>query len=491
VTTGQVEPLPAGFQVRLDPVTRTLDEHTLVGGAPLRVLRLSPTGRSALAELLAGPIRTSAAGKLARTLTDGGLAFAQPPSKAEPLTVTVVIPVRGRAESLDRCLAALGGRHPVIVVDDASVDPTAVARVAEAHGAALIRRPVNGGAGAARNTALAVVDSDVVAFLDSDCIPESDWIDRLIGHLADPLVAIAAPRITPRVATSAVGRYDRVSCSLDLGPRPAVVAPGTPVAYVPTAALVARCSALRAVAAAGAVFDESMRVGEDVDLVWRLHADGWRVRYDPAICVDHEEPSTWKGLLARRHRYGTSAAPLAHRHPDNTMPLVLVPAAALAVAGVLTGRPVLALSGVAGTVVTMHRALRLAGLPSRYTASAVGKTLGNTWLGIGRYVNQFALPVALAAVVGKPSPRRTAMTALVLSPAVHTWLTRRPDLDIGRTALAQLADDFAYGTGVWSGCVQHRTLRPLKPVLRNTMRRAGENAALTASHRSQSQPSEF
>ena len=27
----------------------------------------------------------------------------------------------------------------------------------------------------------------------------------------------------------------------------------------------------------------------------------------------------------------------------------------------------------------------------------------------------------------------------------------------------QLADDLAYGTGVWFGCIQHRTLDPLLP----------------------------
>src|SRR5262249_18525531 len=65
--------LPAGFGVVIDPGTKQLDPDTLFGGAPARVLRLSRAGRTALAELRAGPVRSAAAGRLARKLTDAGL----------------------------------------------------------------------------------------------------------------------------------------------------------------------------------------------------------------------------------------------------------------------------------------------------------------------------------------------------------------------------------------------------------------------------------
>ena len=50
----------------------------------------------------------------------------------------------------------------------------------------------------------------------------------------------------------------------------------------------------------GAVFDPALRVGEDVDLVWRLVAAGLAVRYDPAVEVEHDEPTTWPDLFERR-----------------------------------------------------------------------------------------------------------------------------------------------------------------------------------------------
>ena len=270
-------PLPAGFGVAFDSGTKQLAEDILFGGAPARVLRLSRTGRAALAELWAGPVRSGAAGRLARKLTDTGLAHPRPPAPAARPDVTVLIPVRDRAVLLDRCLSALGDSYPVLVVDDGSEDPGAVADVAAAHGAALVRRPVNGGPGAARNTGLLSVATDLVAFLDSDCVPEPGWIERLAAHLADPAVAAAAPRMVAVPAgPSWAGRYTTAACCLDLGDAEARVVPGTRVAYVPTAALVVRRAALARGAGAGSVFDPALRWGEDVDLVWRLHAAGWR-----------------------------------------------------------------------------------------------------------------------------------------------------------------------------------------------------------------------
>ena len=84
-----------------------------------------------------------------------------------------------------------------------------------------------------------------------------------------------------------------------------------------------------------------MRVAEDVDLVWRLTAAGWRVRYEPRAIVEHEHPvrtsTTW---LRRRAFYGTGAALLAARHGSAVAPVVLAPtSAAVWVLLLVGGRP--------------------------------------------------------------------------------------------------------------------------------------------------------
>ncbi len=465
--------LPAGFGVVIDPGTRQLDADTLFGGSPARVLRLSRAGRAALAELRAGPVRGDAAGRLARKLTDTGLAHPRPPELVSRPDVTVLIPVRDRAVLLDRCLSALGDRYPVLVVDDGSGDPGAVAGVAAAHGAALVRREVNGGPGAARNTGLLNVATGLVAFLDSDCVPDPDWIERLAAHLADPAVAAAAPRMVAVPAGPGwAGRYTTAACCLDLGDAEARVVPGTRVAYVPTAALVVRRAALAGGARAGDVFDPALRWGEDVDLVWRLHAAGWRIRYDPAVRVSHHEPSGWPALLARRFRYGSSAAPLALRHPGQVPPLVLHPWPALTVAGLLAGRPELAGLSFAGSVLAMRRTVRRAGVPARGVVPAMLDGTRQTWLGMGRYACQYGMPVLAAALAapGGAGParrwaRRAAAASLLLGPPLTAWSARRRSLDPVRYVLGHLADDVAYGAGVWAGALRARSMAPVRPVI--------------------------
>lgn len=465
--------MPAGFRVVLDPGTKQIDDATVSGGSPARVLRLTGAGAAAMAELRAGPVRSRAAGALARKLTDAGLAHPRPPDPAARPDLTVLIPVRDRPAMLARCLAALGRSYQVVVVDDGSRDPAAVAAAAAAHGATLVRRPGNGGPAAARNTGLAQVASELVAFLDSDCVPEPGWIEKLAAHFADPAVAAAAPRIVPVPAGGTwASRYTAACCCLDLGDAEARVAPGTRVGYVPTAALVARRAALLEVAGDAGVFDPALRWGEDVDLVWRLHEAGWRVRYDPAGRVRHHEPGTWPGLLTRRFRYGTSAAPLALRHPDRVPPLVLHPWPALTVAGLLSRSPAAAGLSLAASVLAMRRTLRQAGLPARGALPAMLSATRQTWLGIGRYSCQFGAPLLAAALVvpggtsrARRWGRRAAAASLLLGPPLTAWSARRPALGPVRYVLGHLADDMAYGAGVWAGAAQARTAIPVRPVI--------------------------
>jgi mycofactocin glycosyltransferase len=458
-------PLPEGFGVAFDPGTQFVGSDVLFGGSPPRLLRLNAAGVRALDELRGGRVGSAASGRLARRLTDTGLAHPRPPEPGRPAEVTVVIPVRDRAGGLDRCLSALGGRYPVIVVDDGSADPGAVARVCREHSARLVRRPVPGGPGPARNDGLAMVATPLVAFLDSDCAAGPEWIARLAAHFADPMVGAVAPRVRPVTGSGTAGRYLAARAPIDLGPAEARVAPLTRLSYVPTAALLARAAALPA-----GGFDPGLRYGEDVDLVWRMAGAGWRVRYDPGAEVSHTEPGRWRQLLARRLRYGSSAAPLARRHPGQVPPLILQAWPAGAVAALLAGRPVTALAAYAAGTGQLVRLLRDWGVPPSGVLGPMAGSVRQTWLDAGRWSAQFALP-AVAAGLARPGGgsrraracRRIALASLVLGPPAAEWLRSRPRLDPLRFTLGYLADEAAYGIGVCRGALAERLAEPLLP----------------------------
>jgi mycofactocin system glycosyltransferase len=426
------------------------------------MLRLSDDGRSAWAHLRDGTVGSVREGVLARRLTDAGLAHPRP-AVASASDVVVVVPVRDRAGRLDRCLEALGAGDRVIVVDDGSADPAAIAAVAGRHNARLVRRASSGGPAVARNLAIEEVTSELVAFVDSDCRVPTDWLDRLAGHFADSAVGAVAPRVVS-ARHDASGRYRHRCGLLDLGPDAARVQPLGVVGYVPTAALVVRRSALAEVGA----FDNDLRYGEDVDLVWRLDAAGWRVRYDPAVEVHHDEPVDWPARLAKRLRYGTAAAPLAVRHPGASAHLVAAPWPLGFVVGVLSGRPKLAALAAAGTYVSTRRALRSAGVTELSAGRYAAESLVGTWRGVGRYSTQFAVPLLAAATL--PRRRRIGRLATLAALAVAAPITehrgRRPEVALPRFVAGRLADDAAYGVGVYAGCVEQRTLSPLKVVIR-------------------------
>jgi mycofactocin system glycosyltransferase len=351
----------------------------------------------------------------------------------------------------------------VVVVDDGSADPAAVCATAGRHGARVLRHDVSRGPAAARNAGLAAAGTDLVAFVDSDCVPRPGWAGVLAGHTADPRLALVAPRITALESTAAgwVERYETAVSALDMGPHPAPVAAGTAVSYVPSAALLARRRAL------GSGFDESMRVAEDVDLVWRLTSAGWRVRYEPAAAVAHEHPATTREWLRRRAFYGTGAAQLAARHGAAVAPVVVSPWTAAACALLLSGRRsgVLAAGGV--LVVTAARlARRLARPGERPTAglAAVLVLRGSAAAGrtLARSATRHHWPLALAAAAASRRARRWVGGAAVAD-AVLAWWPHRRAVGPLRFAAARRLEDLAYGAGLWWGALCARDARALLP----------------------------
>jgi len=291
-------PLPVGFRLFGDANLRRASDGTVLwGGTPLRLLRLTEAGAALATRLLAGePVADARSGALARRLLDAGLAHPCPPNDAAVPALAVVVPAQDRLIELDRCLAALDGLA-VTVVDDASSDVAGVAEVVARHRARLVRRDVNGGPAAARNSGVVATEGEVIAFVDSDCVVAGDVLRALARHLADPAVAGVSPRIADPL--------------LDMGDRPALVRHGGVVPYVPATAVVVRRTALVEVGG----FDESLRYGEDVDLVWRLATAGWSVRYDPSAVAEHATSRGYRARVARRYDYGTSVGPLSRRHP--------------------------------------------------------------------------------------------------------------------------------------------------------------------------------
>lgn len=112
--------------------------------------------------------------------------------------VSVVVPSCNRSGQLRRCLEALALQthqaFEVIVIDDGSTDDTGemVGQVSRDHpGMQLryLRNERNLGANPSRNRGIAASRGAFVAFLDSDCVAEPEWLDRLVAGFSDDRIA--------------------------------------------------------------------------------------------------------------------------------------------------------------------------------------------------------------------------------------------------------------------------------------------------------------
>ncbi|MGH3520295.1 MAG: glycosyltransferase family 2 protein, partial [Haloechinothrix sp.] len=251
----------------------------------------------------------------------------------------------------------------------------------------------------------------------------------------------------------AIARYESDRSSLDMGRHPAAVRPMSRVSYVPSAALVVRRSALSTLGG----FDEALRYGEDVDLVWRLIASGATVRYQPESVVWHQPRANLRSWLRQRFDYGTSAAPLSMRHRDQLSCARISRWSAAAWGLAAMGAPVAGLAVAGITASLLPRKLRDRGVPILASLGLAGRGhLGAGGL-LADATRRAWWPLALL------SKRGRVLLLAGLLPIVIDAVSRQHELDRLRWALLRIADDLAYGAGVWAGCLRHRTAAPLLP----------------------------
>ena len=445
------------MRFELDAHARRDDNGTaLFGGSPFRLLRLSSSGSRMLDGWLAGePATTRAERQLQRRLVDAGLLYpVVEPVEPESVDAAIVVPHHDDVEGLSELLSATGER-PVVVVDDAS--RTFEAGAWRSARVRVLRHGENRGPAAARNTGWRSVEAEIVVFIDSDVIPSPGCVELLLAHFVDESVTAVAPRVRARPGIGRLDRYEVAASPLDLGPTAALVRPGSAVPYVPSTVLAVRQSALAAVGG----FDEAMRVGEDVDLVWRLVDAGAIVRYEPRAVAHHRNRRSWAELARQRHGYGTAAVELDARHPGDVSPVELPPAmlAAWAVAS-LGGR----LGRIAGAAISGVEAVRLRGKLADRVDDPSGEALRLTVMShrhaaywSARAVARAWLPIAIIAGLFSRRVRRL-LAASWLGPAVSTWWRDRPVVDPATFVAASMFDDVAYATGVWRGLL--RDFRP-------------------------------
>jgi GT2 family glycosyltransferase len=221
-------------------------------------------------------------------------------SESPAPAISVVIPHLNDAERLGRCLAALAaqdagaGRAEVIVVDNGSRRPPADL-VAGFPWARLAAEP-HPGPGPARNAGAALARAPILAFTDSDCIPEPGWVAAILARFAaEPETGIIGgdvrvfaadpPRPTPAEAHDMVFAFQQRA---HIARR----------RFSVTANLAVRREVFAAVGPFG-----GLEVAEDLDWGQRAAALGHPTRFAPEMVVRHPARPDMAALRAQWDRH--------------------------------------------------------------------------------------------------------------------------------------------------------------------------------------------
>jgi GT2 family glycosyltransferase len=240
-------------------------------------------------------------------------AFARAPYFSLPSTprVSVVVASYNGARTLEACLSSLErlnySDYEIILVDDGSTDGTR--RIALDHPRVRYIHQENKGLSVARNTGIAAATGKVIAFTDSDCRADEDWLHYLIGDLlAGDLAGIGGHNFLPPEDSwiaAAVLVSPGGPAHVMLTDREAEHVPGCNMAFYKWALEEIGC------------FDPIYRkAGDDVDVCWRLQQRGFRIGFSPAGFVWHYRRSTVREYLRQQSGYGEAEALLITKHPE-------------------------------------------------------------------------------------------------------------------------------------------------------------------------------
>jgi glycosyltransferase involved in cell wall biosynthesis len=237
---------------------------------------------------------------------DGAL---PPPLPRHP-RVSVVVCAYDAERTMDRCLASLAALdypdYEVIVVNDGSRDRTL--EIAERHGFCRIVSQPNKGLSIARNVGAEAATGEIIAYTDSDCVADPDWLTYLVAKMeASGLAVCGGPNFPPPEDS--------------LVPAAVAVAPGGPTHVLlsdEVAEHIAGCNmAFRreALLRLGG-FDPIFRAaGDDVDICWRFQDAGYVIGFSPAAVVWHFRRNTVRAYCDQQRGYGKAEALVYSKHP--------------------------------------------------------------------------------------------------------------------------------------------------------------------------------
>lgn len=240
---------------------------------------------------------------------------------------SVVIPTYNRLATLRMVLTALGlqkdaPRFEVVVIDDGSSDGSA----RELEGTRVSGKlpfefqfiaQENSGPGRARNRGVEIATGDYVVFIGDDTVPEERFLAEHhrthTEHSFDPAVACLGYTGWPR-DENVTAFMDYINdFGLQFGYELIEHETIVPFNFFYTSNISLRRDVLL-----GAPFDTTFPAAawEDIELAYRLDAQGLKIHYNALAITRHHHPITVDSFARRQYTVGRSGAIFFEKHKD-------------------------------------------------------------------------------------------------------------------------------------------------------------------------------
>jgi GT2 family glycosyltransferase len=293
-----------------------------------------------------------------------------------PPRFSIVIPAHRDGAAFRRCIeACLEQDYPdfeIVVASDHPLSELPEGVTIVETGAGADTSPAE-----KRDAALAKTSGDVLAYVDDDAYPQSDWLSRAARHFSDETVqAVSGPGVTPPESSwsERVGGavYESPAGSAFLRYRFLPLRERRVDDY-PAYNLLVRRKAIETVGGWGTTFYG----GEDTVLCLKLARAGWPILYAPDVVVYHQRRPILGPHLRQVANVGLHRGHFVRAYPETSRRLIfalpaLGPLALLLAGLAVSRRPRLGMALLsAGYVVLSAETLRRHPLPVAVITPAV------------------------------------------------------------------------------------------------------------------------
>jgi cellulose synthase/poly-beta-1,6-N-acetylglucosamine synthase-like glycosyltransferase len=214
--------------------------------------------------------------------------------------VSIIIPCFNEEEYIGACIDSVrsqdyDGAYEIIAVDNGSSDSTV--KIISQKGALLEHTGTKGPA-ATKNRGIEVAKGEILIFLDGDCRADDNWLKHMVSGFEDPGTGCVAGEIIADKNGGLSSLEKFLIKKGHLSQKQHVEHPFMP--YAATANTAYRRDVLDKIGG----FDESLIVGEDADLSWRMQLQtDYKLRYVPEAAVFHPYEAEVKDLFRQKRKH--------------------------------------------------------------------------------------------------------------------------------------------------------------------------------------------